>query len=258
MGKLKRDHLPKELEALLKGTGINGTVAIQARQSVAETEWLLGLADKNDFIKAVVGWVNLRNECVEADLERFSSNNKLKGVRHVLHDEADDRFMLRDDFLRGVSKLHKFSLTYDILIFPRHLNYATELVKKFPNQLFVIDHIAKPSIKTGEIQPWQKDMQALAKADNVYCKFSGMVTEASWHDWKPDDFRPYLEAVLEIFGPERLMFGSDWPVCTLAADYQQVLAIVSSFINQLSPNEQSRIMGLNAASFYNLTAEEKL
>ncbi len=252
MTMLKSDRLPEDLAPLLKDVGLDGSVTVQARQKVIETEWLLELAAKNPFMKGVVGWVPLISDTVEADLERFSSNEKLKGVRHVLHDEEDDKYMLREDFLSGISKLEKFNLVYDFLIFTKHVNYTIELVDKFPNQMFAVDHIAKPFIKKGEIQPWKQEMEELAKRENVYCKVSGMVTEASWDGWKKEDFGPYMEAVLEMFSAERVMFGSDWPVCTVAASYQQVHEIVADFIKSLSPDEQAQIMGMSAANFYKL------
>lgn len=256
MAKLRKDHLPGDLAGLLKNSGIEGTVAVQARQSLQETAWLLELAEQNNFIKGVVGWVDLRSSAVDSELELVSSSVKLKGIRHVLQDENDDRFMLREDFLKGISRLEKFNLTYDILIFPRHIKYAVELVKRFPEQAFVIDHIAKPFIKDGTIKPWQHGMRQLGESENVYCKISGMVTEASWNNWTKQDFIPYMESVLEIFGVKRLMFGSDWPVCTLAAEYEEVFEIVAEFISNLSSDEQSNIMGLNAENFYHLKTQE--
>jgi len=253
MGKLRRDYLPGELATILKNVGLDGSVAVQARQIPEETEWLLSLAAENPLIKGVVGWVDLRSESVEAELERFAANEKLKGVRHVLQDEEDDKFMLRGDFLRGIAALAKFGLAYDILIFTRHIKYAVELVNRFPGQRFVVDHIAKPFIKRGEIEPWRTDMRELAADENVCCKLSGMVTEAVWHDWKKDDFKPYIEAILEMFGADRLMFGSDWPVCTVAAEYEQVLEIITGYISSVSPQEQAKIMGANAIDFYKLS-----
>jgi len=253
MGKLRRDYLPGELATILKNVGLDGSVAVQARQIPEETEWLLSLAAENPLIKGVVGWVDLRSESVEAELERFAANEKLKGVRHLLQDEEDDKFMLRGDFLRGIAALAKFGLAYDILIFTRHIKYAVELVNRFPAQRFVVDHIAKPFIKRGEIEPWRTDMRELAADENVCCKLSGMVTEAVWHDWKKDDFKPYIEAILEMFGADRLMFGSDWPVCTVAAEYEQVLEIITGYISSVSPQEQAKIMGANAIDFYKLS-----
>jgi len=251
MSTLRRDFLPKDLEAELRKNSIDLTVSIQARQILEETDWLLALAKQNRFIKGVVGWVPLRSNSLETDLERFSQDKKLKGIRHCLEAEADDKYMLRDDFLRGISKLEKFDLTYDLLIRPRHIKYSVELVDKFPNQMFVVDHIAKPFIKEGKMEPWKRDLQQLARRENVYCKLSGMVLRAS-RDSSRQGFNRYMEAVLEMFGPERLMFGSDWPVCTAVVSYGQFLGIVRGFISSLSPAEQAKIMGLNAARFYNL------
>lgn len=252
MSILRRDFLPQDLVLELRENTIDFTVAIQARQSLQESNWLIELAEQNGFIKGVVGWVDLRNDFVERDIENLCQHKKFKGVRHIHQDEEDSLFMFRKDFLAGINKLKKFGLTYDILIFPRQIKYVTELVNKFPDQLFVVDHIAKPFIKKGQLQPWKDYMHQLAKADNVYCKLSGMVTEASWDRWKSEDFVPYIEAILEMFGPARLMFGSDWPVSTVAARYEEVLCIVTNLISSLSDNEQARIMGLNAVDFYNL------
>ena len=247
---LARDYLPAELAGHLERQGIGGSIAVQARQREEETAWLLELAAANDFIRGVVGWVDLCSESVEADLERWASQATLCGIRHILHDEPDDRYMLREDFLRGVGKLKQFGLTYDILIFPRHLDYTYEFVEQFEGQAFVVDHLAKPLIKDGVVEPWREGMRRLAGFERVYCKLSGMVTEASWQGWKPGDFRVYMETVLELFGADRLMFGSDWPVCTLAAEYDEVAGLVKDFIGTLSQSEQGAIMGQTAARFY--------
>ena len=252
MDKLRRDHLPADLEPLLKKAGMAGTIAVQARQSLDETRWLLDLAAENGFIKGVVGWFDLRGERLEEELSVFASDAKLKGVRHVIHDEPDDDFMMRGDFLRGIKKLAGFGLSYDILIFPRHLENAIKLAAMFDGQPFVVDHIAKPFIRKGLLEPWKSRMNRLAKAPNVYCKLSGMVTEAEWGDWRKDDIAPYMDVVLEAFGPGRLMFGSDWPVCTVAAEYEQVVEIVWDFIDSLSSGERAMIMGETAAGFYRL------
>lgn len=252
MSVLRRDHLPAELKKELDGSGIAGSVAVQARQVADETSWLLRLAGENEFIKGVVGWVDLRADGVEEELAGFSRDKKLKGVRHVLHDEEDERFMLRDDFLNGIGKLEQFNLTYDILIFERHLKCACEFVGKFEAQPFVVDHIAKPLIKDGVVEPWRSDLRKLAEFGNVYCKLSGMVTEAAWDSWTADDLVPYMDAVLEAFGADRVMFGSDWPVCTVAASYEHVAGIVAEFVSGLSAGEQAMIMGQNAMKFYGL------
>lgn len=254
MADLKRDFLPEDLKPLLERTGIDGTVAVQARQNLKETEWLLELADRYDFIKGVVGWVDLRSPEVKQQLEIYSQHPKLKGVRHVVHDEPDDRFMLREDFLRGLSLLREFDLTYDLLLFPKHLPIAVEVVKQFPDQKFVLDHIAKPFIRDHVLSPWDEDIRALAQFENVYCKVSGMVTEAVWKQWQIADFRPYLDVVFDCFGPDRLMFGSDWPVCTLSATYEEVVHIVQDYLQQFPTEIQERVLGQNAVTFYNLEA----
>jgi L-fuconolactonase len=252
MERLKRDHLPGELAGLLKANGIKGTIAVQARQSIEESRWLLNLADENDFMKGVVGWVDLRSDGLELQLEEFAEHKEFVGVRHVVHDEPDNEFMLREDFQAGIGKLKNYDLTYDILIFPKHIKCAEKLVRKFDEQRFVVDHIAKPFIKDRVIEPWRTEMAKLAECGNVYCKVSGMVTEALWDGCKKEDFVPYMEAVLEIFGPNRVMFGSDWPVCTVAAEYEQVVGIVEDFISGLSSSEQVRVMGGTAVEFYSL------
>jgi len=252
MVKLRRNFLPSHLNRVLKRNGIDFCVTVQARQTLQETKWLLELAQNNSFIKGIVGWVNLKSGSIEQDLEKFAAYKKFKGVRHLLQDEDDDRYMLQPDFKKGLSQLKKFDLTYDILIYPRHIKYACTLVYEFPHQKFIIDHLAKPLIKESKIEPWKKDMQKLAREDNVLCKLSGMVTEANWDSWKQEDFVPYMETLLEVFGPNRLLFGSDWPVCTVAAKYRQVLKIVTNFITSLSQTEQARIMGQTAIDFYNL------
>ncbi|MFQ5795813.1 MAG: amidohydrolase family protein [Candidatus Bipolaricaulia bacterium] len=249
---LKQDFLPDDLAPLLASAGIEGTVAVQARQTLEETNWLLELADRYPFINGVVGWVDLRNPELRGQLERFCAHPKFRGVRHVVQDELDDRFMLREDFIQGLETLSEFDLAYDILIFPRHLPVAYELVEKFPEQRFVLDHITKPPIKDGKLMPWAADIRRLAAFPNVFCKVSGMVTEADWKAWKPDDFRPYLDVVFEAFGPRRIMFGSDWPVCTLAGTYTDVAQIVSDYVEQFSTEEQANIWGETATRFYRL------
>ena len=250
MGKLKRNRLPGDLAPLLEKTGIDGTVIVQARQCLEETEWLLQLANENSFIEGVVGWVDLCNSKLEEQLERFCPHPKLCGVRHVVHDEPDDQFMLRDDFVRGIGKLHRFGLTYDLLLFPKHLPVACELVAKFPEQTFVLDHISKPFIKDGKIEPWKTDIHRLASFQNVSCKISGMVTEADWHNWKPEDFKPYMNIVLDAFGADRIMVGSDWPVCTVAGEYEDVMRIAADYVEQLSGDEQAAIWAENAKRIY--------
>jgi L-fuconolactonase len=252
MGSLRRDYLPSHLAPLLEAASIDGTVSVQARQVVEESYWLLELADQNPFIKGVVGWVDLCSPKVAEQLEELARYPKLRGVRHVIHDEPDDRFMMREDFRRGLSQLNKYKLTYDLLLFPRHLPIACELLKLFPEQPFVLDHIAKPLIKERKLEPWRTDLTHLAKFTNVYCKVSGMVTEAAWADWQRQDFSPYLDVVFESFGTKRIMIGSDWPVCTLAGTYSRVIQIVSEYLHRLSRDEQTDVWSGNAKRFYGL------
>ena len=247
---LHRDWLPGDLAPLLAAAGLDGCIAVQARQTVEESHWLLTLAEHHGIIKGVVGWVDLRSAQVEEQLAALASHPKFAGVRHVVQDEPDADFMLGADFLRGIGKLGKFGLTYDILIFPKQLPAAIELARRFPEQPFVLDHIAKPHIKDGTLSPWREQIQELAQSPNVLCKVSGMVTEADHRLWKPDDFRPYLEVVFEAFGEDRLMYGSDWPVCLLAANYAQVVELVRSSVAPLSPAAQEKFFGGNAARFY--------
>jgi L-fuconolactonase len=253
MQALKRDFLPEELGVVLNSTGFSGSIAVQARQSLVETRWLLSLADQYDFIKGIVGWVDLCSPLVDEQLEELAQHPKLVGIRHVVQDEPDENFMLKEHFLRGISLLKKYKLVYDLLIVPRQMAVAIDLVRLFPDQQFVLDHIAKPDIKANVIKPWQKEIKKLAACNNVACKLSGMVTEADWHQWKNDDFRPYLDIVFEAFGINRLMIGSDWPVCTLAGSYQSVMKIVIDYIKNMSPNEKNLIFSCNASKIYNLT-----
>lgn len=252
MAVLKKDFLPANLAPLLDAAGIEGTVAVQARQTLAETGWLLELAGQSPLIKGVVGWVELRSPNLAEQLQKFSRRPKFKGVRHVVQDEPDDRFMLGSDFVRGIGLLAEFDLTYDILIYPKHLPVACQLVDKFPRQPFVLDHIAKPLIKNNILTPWEADIRRLAEFPNVYCKVSGMVTEANWQQWQPADFWPYLDVVFEAFGPQRLMFGSDWPVCALAGSYAQVVSLLADYTRRLSAAEQAAVWGQTAQRFYGL------
>jgi L-fuconolactonase len=252
MGAIRRDFLIEDLENTLLEEGITGAVTVQARQTLAETEWLLELADANDIILGVVGWVPLQNPAVRQDLERFSGSTKLKAVRHVVHDEPDDFFILREDFNRGVGLLHEFNLRYDILIFESHLPQTIEFVDRHPGQIFIVDHIAKPRIRDAEIEPWAKSLTALALRENVYCKLSGLVTEANSSSWRVEDLQPYFEVVLKAFGPKRLMFGSDWPVMLVASSYQRWVDVVLQMIQSLSADEQAWIMGKTSREAYRL------
>lgn len=251
MQKIQRDFLPDDLLPLLQQNQFSGCVAVQASQSENETNFLLDLASKNDFIKGIVGWVDLRNENISERLEYFSTHKNLKGFRHVVQGEADD-FMFRKDFRNGISALKPFNYTYDILIFHRQLSAAISLVQDFPDQQFVIDHIAKPDIKSGDIISWKKGIQEISKYENVSCKISGMVTEANWNSWKTDDLKPYLDVIFENFSTNKLMFGSDWPVLNVASDYSEVVKTLENYMAQLSINDQNKIWFENAVSFYNL------
>jgi L-fuconolactonase len=248
---LRKDFLPQDLKPILNANQMDGCIAVQADQSETETDFLLDCASKNPFIKGVVGWLDLRAENIEERLAHYSKNKLFKGVRHIVQAEAND-FMLGKDFQNGISKLEQFNLTYDILIVPPQMEAAIALVNKFPNQKFVIDHMAKPYIKTGEIEEWETKMKALAKAPNVFCKVSGMVTEADLNHWKVSDFKSYLDVVFNAFGIDRVLYGSDWPVCLLAAEYKEQLHIVKNYLKDFSKEDQSKVFGGNAINFYNI------
>ncbi len=251
MTKIRKDFLPEDLISILANNKIDGCIAVQADQSTQETKFLLDHAAKNSFIKGVVGWVDLCDGNVKHTLEYHTKNPLFKGVRHIVQSEPKG-FMLKESFQNGISKLKDFNLTYDILIYPKQLKEAIELVKKNPDQDFVLDHIAKPLIKNKEIADWSKGILEISSFKNVYCKLSGLVTEADWKNWSKSDFKDYLELVLNAFGIDRLMFGSDWPVCLLAANYSQVLNIIENFIEPLSDEEKRKIMGGNACKFYRI------
>jgi L-fuconolactonase len=252
MAALRRDFLPQHLKPLLDDRGFDGCVAVQARQTPEETRWLLELASQNDFIRGVVGWVDLRSAQLGGQLREFTRNRKFVGVRHIVQDEPDDAFMLRPEFRHGIAQLADFGLAYDILIYPRQLKAALKLAAELPQQRFVLDHIAKPLIAQGVLEPWNTNIRALAQFPNVWCKVSGMVTEARWKEWRPQDVHPYLDVVFESFGPGRIMIGSDWPVCTVAAGYGGTMRIVTDYIARLSDEQQDAVLGKNCAKFYRL------
>lgn len=252
MSVIQQDFLPADLEPLLQQNNIDGTVVVQSDQSEKENAFHLNNAATAAFIKGIVGWVDLQSAAVEDRLAYYSAFNTMKGFRHVLQGEAHRALMLKPAFMHGISKLQQFGFTYDILIFPDQLKYVPALVEAFPDQKFVIDHIAKPNIKEQKTTDWKKDIQALAGYENLYCKISGMVTEANWNGWQQKDFTPYLDTVVETFGTSRIMFGSDWPVCLVAAAYQQMLSIVTNYFSSFTENEQANFFGLNAIQFYNL------
>jgi len=253
MQAIRRDFLPDHLHPLLEEGGIDGTVLVQADQSETENEFLLGLADAYDFIKGVVGWVDLRHPEVEGRLSHYKTFPKMKGFRHVLQGENDRALMLNPHFKRGIGALASYGYTYDILIYPDQLGYSRELVAAFPDQPFVIDHIAKPHIKDRYItEEWRSAIHAVAAYPNVFCKISGMVTEADWHHWKPEHLRVYIDTVVEAFGTARILYGSDWPVCLVAATYGQVLQVVKDYFADFSADEQAAFFGGNAINFYKL------
>lgn len=253
MKKLKRDFLPDDLYPIVNDLGIDGTVAVQARQTPEETRWLLELSDQYDFIKGVVGWVDLCSKDILIQLEQFTKHSKFIGVRHVIQDEPDDNFMLNPKFMNGIKELYNYDLSFDILIFPKHLQATLNFVERFSNQRFVLNHLGKPFIKAQLLNPWKEQIQQLAEFPHVYCKLSGMITEANWNNWKSADFRPYLDTVFESFGTKRLLIGSDWPVCTLAGSYDQVYDIVLEYLKPYSNEERNNILGNNAFNFYKIS-----
>ena len=254
MTELKRDFLPADLATQLDANKIDASVAVQADQSERETLFLLELANQTKRVAGVVGWIDLQSPTIEERLQFFAPFRKLLGFRHVAQAEPDDSFLTRPDFTRGIACLQEFGFTYDILIYPKQLSAAIDLVAKFPLQRFVVDHLAKPEIASKAIAAWAARMRSIAGNPNVYCKLSGLVTEADWNRWGPADFDPYLDVVFESFGVDRLMFGSDWPVCLLAASYAQVKDLVENYLDRKAPAAKEKIFGANAIRFYDLKA----
>ena len=252
MSKIRRDFMPEEFELVLSENGFDGTIAVQADQSEQETTSLLALASEYDVIKGVVGWIDLSAENVTDRLAYFSQFEKLLGLRHIVQAEPDPEFMLKEEFQRGIGLLKEYNLTYDILVFPHQLAAAAETVSLHPSQKFVIDHLAKPYIKKQEIGEWARFMKAIGEHENVMCKLSGMVTEADWDTWQVEDFKPYLDIVIEAFGIDRVMFGSDWPVCLVSASYPQVKEIVEDYVKEFSEEERAKVFGINAMKFYGI------
>jgi L-fuconolactonase len=250
---LRRDFLIEDLRAVTAEVGVTGTIVVETERTVEETAWLSQVAASDDLIRGVVGWAPLTSPAVVAELERIASLPKMKAIRHPIHDESDDQFLLRDDFNRGVAALKQFDLRYDILIFERHLPQTIQFVDRHPDQVFILDHVAKPRIRDRVFSPWRENIRKLARRSNVYCKVSGMVTEADWHTWSDKVISPYIEAVVEAFTPNRLMFGSDWPVMTLASSYGRWMATIQSAIAQLSVTEKERILGGTAVEAYGLS-----
>ncbi|AYN67955.1 amidohydrolase [Euzebyella marina] len=252
MASIRKDFLPEDLKPIYQQNEVDACVAVQADQTNAETNFLLQLANENDFIKGIVGWIDLRSRKIVAELESYQAQPKIKGWRHIVQGEADVNFLLRSDFLNGIAQLEQFEYTYDILVYPHQLGAVLEFVKKFPNQRFVIDHLAKPYIKDGFFDGWAILMKEIAKNENVYCKLSGMITEANYTNWSEKQLKPYIDLVMEAFDAKRVMYGSDWPVCLVAGTYTQVIDIVRNYIGYLDECDQQRIMGKNAQEFYNL------
>jgi L-fuconolactonase len=249
---IRRDFLPEDLNRAIHEAGIEGVVSVQARQTVEETEWLLRMAEQNLFMKGVVGWLPLVDNDIESYLEKFTPDKNLKGLRHVVQGEPDPDFLLRADFNLGISLLKNYSLVYDILVVERQLPNSIRFVGNHPNQVFVLDHIAKPLIGQNQISPWRENIQELAKHPNVNCKISGLVTEADFTMWTPEQLQPYFDVVLEAFGPDRLLFGSDWPVCLVATTYPNWVELVKKNISIFTKDDQDKILGGNAIRIYRL------
>ena len=252
MAVLQKDFLPNDLMLHLQENNFEGSVVVQSAQSEEENLFQLDNAARHNFIKGVVGWVDLQATNVEERLTYYSSFNMMKGFRHVLQGEQQRDLMLSPGFMNGISKLQQFGFTYDVLIFPDQLQYIPQLIALFPDQKFVIDHLAKPAIRDKNIQDWKKGIEAIALYENVYCKISGMVTEADWQHWKQEDFIPYLDVVVNAFGKKRIMYGSDWPVCNVAGGYEKMFSIVKKYFSFFSDEEQQMFFGENAIRFYNL------
>jgi L-fuconolactonase len=251
MNRIRRNFRPADLYPLLQDAKMDGCIAVQAEESLRETDFLLDLADQHEWIVGVVGWADLKSDNLGELLDAYSEKPKLVGFREVLQSK-DPRYMLQEEFIRGILKIGGRGYPYDILIFPNHFEASLDLVKKCPNQRFVIDHLAKPFIKDGEWKDWKKAMTLLAERELVHCKLSGIITEADWKTWTPEQLFPYLEIAVELFGPSRLMYGSDWPVCLLAGEYERFWQVIEEFTDSLSPSEKARIMGETAADFYRI------
>ena len=254
MAALRRDFLPHDLKLELESSGFHGSVVVQARQTLEETRWLLELAESSPWILGVVGWVDLRSPDVRSQLKVLAQNPKLVGIRHIVQSEPDDRFLLHPDFLRGISALEEFDLAYDILIYTKHLPVTAEFVQRFPRQRFVLDHLAKPPIKRGDIESWAQGIRRLAEFPNLFCKLSGLVTEADWQHWQPEQIIPFLDVAFEAFGPDRLMIGSDWPVCLVATSYARWVEVLQAYLLRQRPEIRDSVLGGNAQRFWRLAA----
>ncbi len=249
---IQRDFLPEDLQPVLQRNGIDGCIVVQSDQSVEENYFQLKNAMTHEFIRGIVGWVELQAIDIDEQLQYYRQFNKMKGFRHILQGERQRDFMLQTEFRRGISLLRNYNFTFDLLVLPDQLKYTIDFVKLFPDQPFVLNHLAKPNIKEKEISSWRRDIIALARHEHVYCKLSGMITEADWHTWQSSDFIPYLDVVVESFGMKRLMFGSDWPVCLLAGSYEKMLKVVTDYFSSFSKDEQELFFGGNAIQFYKL------
>jgi L-fuconolactonase len=252
LGVLYRDYLPRDLSPILEQNGIDRTVLVQASNSVAESRWLLELADENSFIAGVVGWVDLMSADVDEQLRELTAYPKFQGVRHLVESEPNDDWLVQPAVLSGLKRLAAYGLSYDLLVRTRHLKYVPQVAESCPELALMIDHLAKPSIAQNEIKEWSQALAPVAKFPNVYCKLSGLVTEANWISWQTDDLRPFVDCALELFGVERMMFGSDYPVCLLAASYERVLGSFQEILKDLSDSEREKIFSANAAEFYRL------
>jgi L-fuconolactonase len=252
MAGLRRDFFPADAEREMRRGGFDACVAVQARQTIQETRWLLSLAESHSFIAGVVGWFDLQAPDVRVQLEELAGHPKLVGVRHIVQSEADDRFLLRPEFGRGIALLEEFGLAYDLLVYSRHLPVATEFAGRFAGQRLVLDHLGKPDVHGGELRAWSADVRTLAACPNIWCKLSGLVTEADWAAWQPQQLWPYLDVAFDCFGADRLMIGSDWPVCTVASDYARTMAVVVEYLADRPARERDAVLGGNAQRFWNL------
>jgi L-fuconolactonase len=256
LAKIRRTFLPSDLKPHLDRAGVDRTIFVQTQHNVEENRWALQLADENPWIAGVVGWIDLASPACEAQLVEFKQHPKFVGVRHVTQDEPDDDFIVRPAVINGLRMLEKHSVPFDLLFYVKHLRHAATLAHALPNLPMVIDHLSKPAIKTGQRDDWLPYLKGASKFPNVFCKLSGMVTEADWHRWKPDDLRPYVEPALELFGHERCMYGSDWPVCEVAATYEQVIDALNEVLGPISTDERDAIFGGTAAGFYDLAIDD--
>jgi L-fuconolactonase len=253
MAVIQRDFLPADVYPLMEQNEVSGCIAIQADQSEQETMFLLDLAAKNAFIKGIVGWVDLRADDIEERLKFFSAYPLIKGFRHIIEAETDLNFLLDEKFKRGISLLSKYQFTYDLLVRTGHLPAAIQLVNEFPHQRFVVDHLAKPAIRLNQLADWKEGLETIAQYPNVYCKVSGFCTEADWQSWQAEDITPYLDVVFKLFGANRVMFGSDWPVCLLAGGYQKTVQVLETYLERFPLPDQQKFWTINAKTFYRIS-----